>query len=612
MSRPKVVRSGRRLQVSRSSTQRIRALCNYPLKSSNGSLITLSGSSKGLYVTWTGGRPLHFTSRSERNATNGHDGAEAQQDGQQDPVSDDEALFESDEEDVDDDQPYPSVVQDLELPLQSPVIHLAIAPLPTPENDRDPADVPTLLTKQIVVAVACEDGSAKIVTLPLDPPSATTKRKRKLGARICDLEQSGHLDVPRGIAMTWTASEDKHRRNESRQRQTRHSTRQSSAPARPSGKDLLVALATSELSGSLNFYSIPISSSDAMQHLAHQTASPFHSTYLDSFATTISFNPSSYPSDRHTQLLVGDGQGHISTYDVSANSESGADSRSARLSPHLVVQLSTPYTTSPDPMVPALSHRKRVLSAAWVLGGLSILVLLEDGTLGLYALNSSPPTNIRSQSSPLTFAASAFIGNEPEQTSATFERPKRAQLAPMTPNTRRTKSEGLFSGPSTTTSHGPRGGIAVRSSTSTHGPSDDAAVIYYNTRVCAIPSIREWWSRNAPREGPSLHGTGMQDLSGLDLGNEIITSVHILGSTKDEQPSVLGANALKGDVLVVGEYRTHLLSTVRQKTPKLFTRDESPTRVDRRLLEQGELGVDGLDRMLDSMEGVERRVGFMD
>ncbi|KAF2219914.1 hypothetical protein BDZ85DRAFT_321884 [Elsinoe ampelina] len=612
MSRPKVVRSGRRLQVSRSSTQRIRALCNYPIKSSNGSLITLSGSSKGLYVTWTGGRPLHFTSRSERNTTNGHDGAEDQQDGQKDPESDDEALFESDEEDVDDDQPYPSVVQDLELPLQSPVIHLAICPLPTPENDRDSADVPTLLTKQIVVAVACENGSAKIITLPLDPPSATTKRKRKLGARICDLEQSGHLDVPRSIAMTWTASEDKHRRNESRQRQTRHSTRQSSAPARPSGKDLLVALATSELSGSLNFYSIPILSSDSVQHLTHQTALPFHSTYLDSLATTITFNPSSYPSDRHAQLLVGDVQGHISTYDLSASSESGADSRSARLSPRLVIQFSTPYTTSPDPMVPALSHRKRVLSAAWILGGVSILVLLEDGTIGLYALNSSPPTNIRSQLSPLTFAASAFIGNEPEQTSTTFERPKRAQLAPMTPNTRRTKSEGLFSGPSSTTSHGPRGGIAVRSATSTHGSSDDAAVIYYNTRVCAIPSIREWWSRNAPREGPSLHGTGMQDLSGIDLGNEIITSVHILGSAKDEEPSVLGANALKGDVLVVGEYRTHLLSAVKQKTPKLFTRDESPTRVDRRLLEQGELGVDGLDRMLDSMEGVERRVGFMD
>ncbi|KAF4556281.1 Hypothetical protein D9617_1g081570 [Elsinoe fawcettii] len=616
MSRPKVIRSGRRLQVSRESQHRLNSVRNYPVRSSNGSRITLSATSHGLRVEWVGGRPLHFTSRSEPATINGHGDAHDQAGHEgEDPDSDDEALFDSDEEDVDDEHPYPAIIQDLEIQLQSPILHMAVVPIPPENHMRDENDVPALFKNQIVAAIACEDGSAKVISLPLDPPSATTKRKGKLGLRTCELETSAN-DLIRGLSMTWIISGSTEKaRSTSRARQTRHSAKRPSAAAQPSGKDLLVALATSDLSGSLNFYSIPISANGPDQHLAHPSASAFHSTYLEAPTTSMSFNPSSATVARHTQLLLSDISGNIDVHDVFPDAESRPSSRSGnqpKPSPRLTLRLSTPYTTSPDSSVPALSHRKRVLSAVWVLSGLSLLVLLEDGTLGLFALNSSPPTNIRSHPSPLAFAASAFIGNEPEQAPATFDRPKRAQLAPMTPNTRRSKSEGLFSGPPSGPSHAPHGGIAVRTSNSLHGTNDDTAVVFYNTRVYTIPSIREWWSRNAPREGPSLHGTGMQDLGGLDLGNEIITSVHILPGHKSDEPTVLGANALQGDIVVVGEYRTHHISTIRQKTPTLFDREESPTRVDRRLLEQGELGVDGLDRMLDSMEGIERRVGFMD
>lgn len=105
----------------------------------------------------------------------------------------------------------------------------------------------------------------------------------------------------------------------------------------------------------------------------------------------------------------------------------------------------------------------------------------------------------------------------------------------------------------------------------------------------------------------------MQDLGGLDLGNEAIVGVAILPERSDRGDAVLGGNAMKGDVLVAGEYRSHVIGSARQRIARRMEREDgSPSGIDRRLLDRGELGVEGLDRMLESMEGVERRVGFMD
>ncbi|PSK54019.1 hypothetical protein B9Z65_7825 [Elsinoe australis] len=616
MSRPKVVKSGRRLQISYDSTRRLNVTKVYPIRSSNGSTITIHGTGKGLYITWTGGRPLHFTSSSEGPVTNGAHEADSAQQISEGAESDDEVLFESDEEDPDDDQSYANIVQDLELKLESPVLHLSIPQSSNPEHDRGTSQSQSLLVSAIVVAVACEDGSAKVITLPRDPPSAASKRKRRLGAHLCSLESLTPADLPRGIAMTWAKSQQQlGNRTTSGQKQTRQSSKHAAEPAQPSGDELIIALATSEFSGSLHFFSIPISSTGSQQHIAHATASPFHSTNLDALPTSLSFNPAPESAPRHSQLLVSDISGYTLIYDLSPDSESRPPSRSTSRStptPTLTIRLSAPFSPSKDPSVPALSHRKRVLAACWVLSGISVLVLLEDGTIGLYALSSSSPANIRITPSPLSFGATAFIGNEPEHSSTFTDKPKRAHLVPMTPNTRRTKSEGLFSGPANGTTLPPRGGITVRSTTNIHGTPDDAVVVYYNTRVCTIPSVREWWSRNA--QGPSLHGTGMQDLGGLDLGNETITGVGILPERSDRGDAVLGGNARKGDVLVAGEYRSHVVGSARQKIARRMEREDgSPSGVDRRLLDRGELGVEGLDRMLESMEGVERRVvGFMD
>ncbi|PNS21405.1 DASH complex subunit ask1 [Sphaceloma murrayae] len=534
----------------------------------------------------------------------------------EDAESDDEALFESDEEDLED-QPCPTIVQDLDLGLQSPVLHLSIPSLTDSAHALGAAEVPPIFTQNIVVAVACEDGSAKVITLPLDPPSAATKRKRKLGARICDLHLATARDMLRGLAVTWTQSNPSTGDlSTSKQRQSRSTKRSTAERSQPSGTEILVAVATSNYGGALHFFSIPVSKTESSQYIAYETASAFHSTHTDALTSSLAFNSSPPSAARHSHLVISDVSGRTSVYEIFPEISSRPGSRSGsqqQPSPRLTLRLSSPYTDTKDPSVPSLSHIKRVLSAVWVLSGNSILVLLEDGTIGLYALSTSSPLNVRTPSSPFAFAASVFVGNDPERTSTLSDKPRRAQLAPMTPNTRRTKSESLFSGPVNGRSLPPRGGIAVRSTTNHNGVSDDCVVVYFNTRVYTIPSVREWWSRNA--QGPSLHGTGMQELPGLELDNEVITSVDIMPerTTRSRADMVLGGNVMKGDVLVAGEYRTHVIAMARPKAaPRAEREGSSPSRADRRLLERGELGVDGLDRMLDGMEGVERRVGFMD
>ena len=216
MSRTKIQRQGRKLHIryesngcryssrpdscSNESTTRLHTSTVYPIKSSNGSTIIITGTETGLRVTWSGGKSLFVASQREGAFANGDHQHLNVDNITREPESDDEALFDSDEEDLDDHQPYPSDVQEIDIALPSPVLHVAVPPL---VPDQRNSSTPVFLFDSITLATACENCSAHVVILPLDPPSASAKRKGRLAAQVVPLDGGSGFDLPLGVALTW-------------------------------------------------------------------------------------------------------------------------------------------------------------------------------------------------------------------------------------------------------------------------------------------------------------------------------------------------------------------------------------------------------------------------
>ena len=81
--------------------------------------------------------------------------------------------FEEDETEVDPFHPYDDVLRQLDIPLGSRVLQLAV-PRVLPETARSSLDpFPPALKKDIIIAAVCADYSTRIVTLPLLPPHPT-------------------------------------------------------------------------------------------------------------------------------------------------------------------------------------------------------------------------------------------------------------------------------------------------------------------------------------------------------------------------------------------------------------------------------------------------------
>ncbi|GAM83276.1 hypothetical protein ANO11243_012620 [Dothideomycetidae sp. 11243] len=617
MAKPKYQRQGRKLQVSYESNIRLNTSKIYPGRSSNGSTIILSGTDAGLRVTWSGGKALFFASQRDAALTNGnHEPIDAQHIAQE-PESDDEALFESDEEDLDDAHPYPTTVQELDIAFDSPVLFLSVPPL---ESGKRPANIPDLLSNSIVVAVACEDGSASVVLLPLDPPSASAKRKGRLGAHITQLDTAADSQIPRGIALTWTV----HPASSSSNQRPRYETRLATEQPR-SDFSLTVALATSELSGQIHMFSLPIAVVGDRQHITPKgPIHPFASELLDDLPTTLAISPASSKLLDRCQFSVSSTHGSIHIYETSVSVPSTGDHASRNpptsvpTSIQSTLRLSAPYMSSGESHAFTQATHKKILSAAWVFSGESLLVLLEDGHIGLYALTADPPSGARFPPKPFSIACEAYIGDAPEHANsqrASGSRSRKPFLAPMTPNTRRAKSSSLFSDPTPTAPSTPRGGIATFATPASNGIPDDAVILWFNNRLFSITSLRSFWAQSERCDGQGSLFSSRSSITALDtpdLAHEIIVDVALLPSTSGGGPfslfDVQTSLPSVRDILITTEYRTIIMANVRSPTAsQLPSRDDdSPTRtVDRRLLERGELGLDGMDRMLDGMVGIE-------
>lgn len=625
---------------------RLRASTLYPIQSPMGADIIVFAHEHGINFLWRGGKQLSARSRqvahrddrgqmtrSEWNApVSIHEVDSSGQPLVTHPLADaDLPSFEDDEQESPDDEPSVAFVQELNLSLGSPVLDIAVPPSPQTHTLTSAAsfdaNIPLVLQANIVLVATCADGSVKLVTLPLVPPTAAAKLAHTLSAQICDLiiatpSQVGH----RHAALSWTSGSAFDLPNSAVDTDDLLDPRNQQL-------HLLVALSGQHPSSTLDIYRIPASFDPIVGGLIPSAVHARQTLHFASSIHKIAFNASTYPSPKHSQLLMSDAKGFVNIYDLlAADSSKSRPSSRESLAPSTtsgawLASFSSPFspTKSSPGAYPALSQRKKILDAHWLSSGRSVLILLGDGEWGIWHISGSSSSAPDRTANLNQFAVGGFVGEVPSTEPAVTESRTRAKqrLAPMTPNTRKSRQQSLFSGSTTTNpANALRGGVSVETVTSGQNAADDSIVLWFGGEVYHMPSLAAYMQRSSGsggRDVGALYGPGLTRIEGLDLCGEILNDVvqlPIRGTAGF--PDI----ATHKDILITGEYRLTVISTDKALTPtrSIFARDagSSNTTFDLQLLEKGELDIGGVDRLLDGMDGADtnvfgraRRVGFV-
>ena len=565
---------------------------------------------------WRGGLPLKSVAGIDRPADTNANGATSD-----DPMtisSDDEeqsngtdqfheipAEFEDQEEEYDPLRPYAPIVQTLDLPLGTKVLRLSFLRLPAELQQSSLGSLPQMLLEKVVVAVACSDHSVRLLTIPLTPPSEFNRvkpeirgndsrasaRKGLYGAQMINLTSDrSHRSLVQGVSMTLTAN------------LTTSTGSNDRSDYDDKIWDLLVASHSADISGLLLVHKITILPDGSELEADPDSDRPWRSQYLPFSATAISFNPSSYPATRHSQVLIADARGAVSIYDCLPQSDAGRGSWLISLHPGFEADTAQP---------------RQLLTAHWVLGGRAIAVLLANGEWGIWDLEDGAPKakkgtdgwQASSSVSLANFTLTGWIGHlsetKQEGKKQSF-RTSKTQLAPMTPATRQVRQETLFAGPASKDGSTARGGISIcTASDSLDGRRDDETLLlWHGSSVLVIASLLTYWKNKIKGSG-NLFGNGAQgqprQLNNITLGGEVRNDVSLI------PPSLsLGTKTKPSSVLITGERRIMIvgppLSEVSSpppiNDPKLSVRSIA---TDEAMLARGELDVDGIDTFLTRM-----------
>ncbi|PWY79372.1 hypothetical protein BO94DRAFT_521572 [Aspergillus sclerotioniger CBS 115572] len=643
-SRPLVRPRDDGLQLSYQLPHRVHTAKGYPLLAPNGSSIIVYGYETGLKVIWRGGRPFSNEKSSTPRVDRPRKPSNANDDAVMIIDSDDESTaetqhtqqdeepdyqFEEDESEVDPIHPYEDVLRQIDIPLGSRVLELAV-PRILPETARSSLDpFPPALTKDIVVAAVCADYSTRIVTLPLLPPHPT---QSEIGIQTVSISGGvSHQETPRGVSATFTYQEF--------DQQDQDSSRTQGASRSSTGRwDLLVATHSAESSGLLIVHRIPITeeetASGAVYHLRDDEIET-RRRYLPAPAVNVSFNPSGYPAPRHSTLLVAFHSGCLKIYScftvkpLKASRRSSApqsDFETSETEGRWLISLYPGFEQSAS----GLARRKTIINAEWVLGGRAILVLTSDGEWGVWDIEGAGPGTIKGplqrQSSvqgvtggSLTaFSVSGRIlsplpgASRSEMSGPTFE--QRPRFAPLTPSTKRLREDTLLKGGSTgTASPSLSGAISVYQTNSWKDAlPDESILLQHGDQSAVIPSLLSLW-RNTVKASGTFDASNrcrvspIQDISLMGerlkgIGHLPAASRHTCGQSFD--------------MLLTAEHRVVILAP-RLTEPQPAPIPRAPlvetltTETDQQMLQKGQLGVDGMDRLLSGMASTKRslRIG---
>jgi hypothetical protein len=503
----------------------------------------------------------------------------------------------------------------------------------------------------MVIAVACSDYTVRLLLIPLVPPTQKQKKTRSppIGDIVAEIPHTGTTSV----CLTWTGPA-RHAEEEQVEGDTDMDADMAASENEhdnvpdalaPQDTNLLIASTSSGATGSLHIIRVTLRDDGESTTYAKGYRMPFQKVSLPSAPLDVSFNPATYPSKLHSQILVSHSDGAVRIYDPFVSRESEHEQSSA---PRLgdpargswLASFSTGFASlkAVDEIAAGLVKRKRILDAKWANGGRAIVVLLIDGEWGVWDVDGSSPGGLTRHSTG-SFALWGVIGSgvaSNPSTSLQAKKPRgsRSSLAPMTPNTRRTKEESLFSGQSiSTTTAGARGQISVTTfPLPSAGNTEDSVVFWYKDRICSIDSLQSFWNRivnenssgRSQASGGSLFGPGLKRIEGLDFHGQTITSL-----TQFSADSVSIGNRKQEILISLQNSLVILSSTARRSAEHINARYSGETHritsdggTMQRLLTQGELDLGGLDAMMDQIDQQDdvfmggaiptasRRVGF--
>ena len=483
-------------------------------------------------------------------------------------------------EDIDDDEDpdcsYPPIIQDLDLLLDSPALHIAI-PSITPAGA---AQLPEYAQTHIIVAHACANSKIVLTAVPIHPPTAAEKLSRRVDIAEKWLPEIG--TIARSLAIRIL-------------------------PIEEHDHDCRVLVATG--CASLTMWKVTLNARQRISSPVLQQPRP---------ATKVAFP---FSNNQH-QLLVCERSGAVRLLDptqslIESERPESRDSASEissgrRDNGRWAMSYCTPFSTSANP---SLARRKNILDTAWVLSGRAVMVLLEDGEWGLWDMQGT-----QAGKNAQDFAHRGYLGSSASADSVEGGKQKKdsTRLAPMTPNTRKTKSENLFSGPEKVIGVAPSGGISVSPTNNRSGTVDESVIMWYNNEIYSIPSMQVFWQRSSGAANNvsgfgSLYTPGFAHITDIDLRNENITSISQFAS-RSTSSSFSGQINVPRDLLVSTESRFIILQHQDSAAKRgLFQQvAEQPAMQDQRMLDAGELDLGGMDRLLEGMNGGgrARKVGF--
>ncbi|KAJ6115081.1 hypothetical protein N7486_000859 [Penicillium sp. IBT 16267x] len=613
------------LQLSYRLPHRIHAAKGYPLRAPNGSSIIVYGNETGLKVVWRGGRQFSELKKPEAsrkgrsNANNDGDAVMIIDSDEEDvseaaPAQEESSYdFVSEESEVDPAFPFESILRQVDIPLGSRVLDLAI-PRVLPEEARSPLDpFPPIAKNTIVIAAVCSDFSTHVVTLPLIPPHPTQTDPQSWHIQSLTINGSvTHQDIPRGVSLTFTCQdiEDDQERRKSRSR------------AGGSGKwDLLVATHSAEGPGVLLLHRLPIrEESNGFYHIIEEDIIS-QRRLLPSPAQTIVFNPSTYPSARHSHLLVAFHSGCVKIYSCFSVKKAPKTARRASnaneeyetidTEGRWLISLYPGFEQSPT----GLPRRKTIIDADWVLGGRAVMVLLVDGEWGVWDIEGAGPGAAKGPlhrqptvqgvtgGSLTAYAVSGRIATPLTNTHSEIE--NRPRFAPMTPSTKRVREDTLLKGSMTELTPSLRGQISVLQMNSSQEAIPDESILFRHGRQSAmIPSLISLW-RNAVRASGTLDAsnrcrvTPFQDVNLMGENCQAIS--HLPAPLRRSR----AAERQSFDVLVAAEHQVMILAPRLTESAEESTSthgaQQEATANDQMMLQRGELDVEGMGRLLSGM-----------
>lgn len=570
-------------------------------------------------------------------------------------LEDDDVDYELGEEEFDATAPYEPVVAQLEIAMDSRVLHLAVPSFPTQAPGSPPTHIPLSLSKRAYVAVTCADSSTRLILFNLQPTrhEYNTIMRPKHLETFLSRNQRGFQHPCLGVDMAWmshrpsTSSVDI---DGSEQEQFRRSSNGSTQnQSEEDSCELLIASHSPDITGMLFIWRVSLSNDKKKNLWVGRPVQPAQTQYLPRPAATISFNPSSYRATRRNHLLLADSQGVVRIYDPRLT----VGSRPAHSTDHSAgVWLGTfcvPFRDTNS--VGSTGLRTDILDARWALNGKCIIVLLENGEWGIWDIEGVGPglekaTSLKGSNlsrrgvvggGVTRFAIHGFVGDDsntmyPSDLSSGMNKTGFSvenKLAPMTPKTRKVRQDTLFNGPAQhiQPTGRPRGGISVQPQrrSSEGSINDDSLLVWFDSAVYYIPSLMTYWQRAlAGRSGRStynaqagsLYGPNITQLTALSTSGENITSLSQFPSSSDAK--MIKSGALQHTILLSAEHRLIMLGSAKntQKSmaplkdlPHHGLDGEATQQLDQHHLSKGTLDLGGMDRLLDGMAGGELLFG---